>query len=158
MAIISDTSFIKNVEKSLTIAHLTDLPLPFLVINNRLYHNASREQIYGIMYLDGTPLSVEDSNSNTKRFEGTPASAIVEYYEKIERLKSTIKSTTLSVAGVSPPLTSSYTSQEYQTAYNALFGTAGFFASPGTPLNATNIAILGDLFKELLNRSKGISL
>ena len=91
MSNITDSEFINNVEKSLTIAKLTDLPIPFLIINNRLYCNASREQIYGIMILDGTPLSVDDDRSKTKRLEGIEASTIVNFYEKTEKLNSKIK-------------------------------------------------------------------
>ncbi len=158
MANITDSTFLSNVEKSLSIAHLSDLTLPFLVIGGKLYHNASREQIYGIMYLDGTPLSPEDNNYLDKRFSNLPASAIVEYYEKIERLSLSIKQIVLTKVGISPPLTNNYNVQQYQTLYDSLFGVSGFFATSSGTLNSTNISILSDLFKELLNGSKGISL
>lgn len=158
MASISDPIFLNNVEKSLTIAHLSDLPLPFLIIDDRLYHNASREQIYGIMYLDGTPLSLSDKNYSNKRFRDLPASAIIEYYEKIERLNLSIKEIVLNTVGVSAPLTKNYNQQDYQTLHNSLFGTSGFFATSNGILNSSNISILSDLFKELLNASKGVKI
>jgi hypothetical protein len=155
---ISDTVFLNNVKSSLEGLHLTDIPLPFVVIKNKLYVNASKEQIYGLMGSDGMPLSPEDGTFSNKRFNTISSAMLVEFYDKVERLHSQIKQSVLSIAGASPPLTPSNTAQNYTLVHDSLFGPAGFFKVPNTPLADSSITILSDLFKELVNRSKGVKI
>jgi hypothetical protein len=156
MSVITNQRFLENVKKCITITHLSDLPMPFVVINNKLYHNASKEQIFGIMFFDGTPLSVSKGyKAKLDRYDfGRTYEA---YFRLVEALESSIKQIVLSTAGTSPPLTTTYKKQDYQDVFDSLFGPGGFFTAP-KPLTPSEVAVLGDLFKELLNRSKGISL
>lgn len=158
MAIISDSAFINNVKACLSKLHLTDIPMPFAVINNRLYLNATKEQIYGIMSSSGDPLSPEDTGFSGKRFNGVTSDMVVEFYDKVERLKDTIKQNVLSTVGSSPPITPAASASAYTALHDSLFGPSGFFLVPNTPLNAASTAVLSDLFKELLNMSKGVKL
>jgi hypothetical protein len=156
MASISAQQFLANVKKCLTVTHLSDLPLPFVVINNKLYQNASKDQIFGILFADGTPMSVSRGfNSKMERYDyGTTHE---KFFRMVEQQESAIKKIVLETVGASPPLTKKYTKQDYQDVFDSLFGPGGFFTAP-KPLTPDEVEILGDLFKELLNRSKGISL
>ena len=151
---ISDTAFLNNVRKCLTITHLSDMPMPIIVIKGRLYTNATDEQIYGIMRLDGTPLSAQDARFKTKRSNIIDAYG---FYDKVVRLQQQVKAIVLEVAGESPSSSTTYTTQEYKDLLDTLFGPGGFFLTP-KPLLPKDIAMLKDLFEDLINRSKGTKL
>lgn len=156
MAPITAQRFLTNVKKCLSVTHLSDLPLPFAVINNKLYQNASKDQIFGIIFADGTPMSVSKGyNSKMQRYDWGRTYDL--FFRLVEQQESAIKKIVLETVGASPPLTKNFTKQDYQDVFDSLFGPGGFFTAP-KPLTPDEVEILGDLFKELLNRSKGISL
>ena len=154
MRVISDATFLQNVRKCLTITHLSDMPMPLVVIKGRLYTSITDEQIYGIMRLDGTPLSVEDRNFKSKK---TNIIDSFGFNDKVARLHRQVKAIVLEIAGESPSSSTNYTAQEYKDLLDSLFGPGGFFLSP-KPLTPTDAAMLRDLFKDVINRTKGTQI
>jgi hypothetical protein len=90
MSVITNQRFLANVRKSLETSKETRLSPPFVVKDGRLYVDASKDQIHGIIFKDGTPFSPEDSGY----FAPLRPSAFdfyAEFFSKVKQLRSSIK-------------------------------------------------------------------